>query len=108
MEFQSYKILEKAKIGLLPILTLPFSELFKKLRSCWRVKQGIQNKYKFLKQEIYHVLFIEWHRTIRDCPSEFGRSISTKKDRYQSLQGVTIKFHHKGSFSFHVGKVLKG
>ena len=75
-----------------------------------RVKQGIRNKCKFsLKQAvyIYHTLFLEWYRAIRDYLLEFGRNISTKKDHYQRLQSVTIKFHHKGSFSFHVGKVLK-
>ena len=108
MEFQSYQVLEKAKVELLPILTLPFSELFKKLKSCLRVKQGIRNKYKIsLKQAVHHTLFIECQRAIRDYPSEFERNMSTKKDHYQRLQSVTIKFHHKGSFSFHVGKVLK-
>ena len=108
MEFQSYQVLEKAKVELLPILTLSFSELFKKLISRLRVKQGIRNKYKFsLKQAVHHTLFIEWYRVIRDYPSEFGRNILTKKNHYQRLQSVTIKFHHKGSFSFYVGKVLK-
>ena len=108
MEFQSYQVLEKAKVELLPIMSISFSELFKKLKSRLRVKQGIRNKYKFsLKQAVHHTLFIEWYRAIRDYPSEFGRNILTKKDHYQRLQSVTIKFHHKGSFSFHVGKVLK-
>ena len=108
MEFQSYQVLEKAKVELLPILTLSFSELFKKLKSLSRVKQGVRNKYKFsLKQPVHHTLFIEWYTAIRDYPSKIGRNISTKKDHYQRLQSVTIKFHHKGSFSFHVGKVLK-
>ena len=60
-----------------------------------------------MKQAVHHTLFIEWYRDIRDYPSEFGRNILTKKDHYQRLQSVTIKFHHKGSFSFHVSKVLK-
>ena len=53
MEFQSFQVLEKVKIELLPILTLSFPELFKKLKYRLRVKQGIWNKYKFsLKQAV--------------------------------------------------------
>ena len=48
MEFQSYQVLEKAKVELLPILTLSFSELFKKLKSHLRVKQGIRTNISFL------------------------------------------------------------
>ena len=108
MEFQLYQVLEKAKVQLLPTLTLSFSELFKKLKSRLRVKQGISNKYKFsLKQVVHHTPFTEWYRTFRNYPSEFGRYISTEKDHHQRLQSVIIKFHHKGSFSFHIGKVLK-
>ena len=57
MEFQSYQVLEKAKVELLPILTLSFSDLFKKLKSHLRAKQGIWNKCKFsLKQAVIHCL----------------------------------------------------
>ena len=44
MEFQSNLVLEKAEIELLPILTLSFSELFNKVKSSFRVQQGIWDK----------------------------------------------------------------
>lgn len=107
MELDTYRILTVQKVEVLPILADHFADLLKSVKRKISPRQSIRNPWKIIvKMKIYHSIYYEFFRAVRDWSSEFGRSISIERGANGLLKTQTISFTHKGTFVYHISRVV--
>ena len=104
----SYEKLNTTQVDVKPLLCDAFILLLKSVKRRLTLRETIRNNRKVVVTvDLHRVVYLKFYKAVRDWSSEFGRSIHLNKKRNGEINTITISFHQKGSFCYHIGKIIE-
>lgn len=102
----SYSRLCAKKVDLHPLLVDAFDNSLKLVNRRITRRRTIRNSGKIIvKTHLHESLFVEFFKAVKNWRNDFGRTLSTVKDKKNLVKELKISFIHEGALKFHLGKV---
>ena len=108
--FDSYAVLGRQNVEVLPLLKFHFKEVFKTIHRRLSIRPTLKNPWVIVvSHKIFFDVFIQFFRAVRDYKIQLGvEIIEEKRDRHRRLLSAKIKFSNYNTFLFHFDKALGG